>query len=188
MLKIYSCKLCKLFNTTKQHYILHCNTIKHINNNKIKNNIPIEYDENYSFNCDNCHKKYKSNKGLWQHKKKCIVITISNNNPITTVPITITTVPITITTVPITITTVPIIDNSILFDKIISTLSSINHILYTLNIIENTYNKYDFTHQENNKLPTVTSSITKCTNRNKIVVEKQYSGFSFENTYNIQPI
>jgi hypothetical protein len=79
MLKIYNCKICNLYNTTKQHYNLHCSTIKHINNNKIKNNIPIQYTDDYIFKCEKCNKKYKSNKGLWQHKKKCNLKNESND-------------------------------------------------------------------------------------------------------------
>jgi hypothetical protein len=89
MLKVYSCKICNLGKTTKQHYDAHCLTLKHINNNKIKNGVCIDYDDDYCFICINCSKKFKSNKGLWQHKKKCfknirdmVIISIPNQqNP-----------------------------------------------------------------------------------------------------------
>lgn len=75
---MYRCKICELVNMTPQHYKTHCKTKKHMNNVKQKRNIPIDYTEEYIFACVNCFKKYKSNKGLWQHKKKCI----DNNNNI----------------------------------------------------------------------------------------------------------
>lgn len=81
MLKIYSCPLCHLSNTTKQHYKVHCTTQKHLYNMNIKNKIPILYDESYIFSCHNCNKKYKSNKGLWQHKKKCIPTPVAHTEP-----------------------------------------------------------------------------------------------------------
>jgi hypothetical protein len=57
----FSCEKCGYFTDTKQHYVYHCNTKKHVNNETTE----------YKFECNNCNKKYKSNVGLWKHKKIC---------------------------------------------------------------------------------------------------------------------
>jgi len=80
MLKVYSCKYCKLSNTTKQHYLLHCDTKKHQNNVKINNGDIIYYTDDFKFKCINCTKMFKSNKGLWEHKKKCLGINVDEKS------------------------------------------------------------------------------------------------------------
>ena len=59
----YSCDICNYNTNIKQNYDKHLLTDKHINNNN--NNIVCKYE------CKSCNKKYKSNTGLWKHKKTC---------------------------------------------------------------------------------------------------------------------
>lgn len=57
----FVCEKCSYSTNKKQHYDYHCNTKKHLNNENIE----------YNFECKICNKKYKSNVGLWKHKKTC---------------------------------------------------------------------------------------------------------------------
>ena len=65
----FYCEKCYYFTNIKQHYEYHCNTSKHKNFNK----------EVFSFGCKNCNKKFKSNVGLWKHKKVCKEVKLINN-------------------------------------------------------------------------------------------------------------
>jgi hypothetical protein len=65
----FYCEKCYYFTNIKQHYEYHCNTSKHKNFN----------EELFSFGCKNCNKKFKSNVGLWKHKKVCKEIKLINN-------------------------------------------------------------------------------------------------------------
>jgi len=68
----YFCNICNLYTSNKKDFNRHLSTMKHkqmgISNEKSpkipKSNI-----------CDICQKEYRSPSGLWNHKKKCIVIT-----------------------------------------------------------------------------------------------------------------
>jgi len=64
----FECKKCEYITGDKSDYIKHMNTPKHINQENsgktpVKKNI---------YNCEICNKQYKSNSGLWRHKKNCI--------------------------------------------------------------------------------------------------------------------
>ena len=58
----FSCEKCSYFTNDKQSYDRHCLSKKHIRD---------ESEESYKFTCKVCNKKYKSNVGLWRHKKTC---------------------------------------------------------------------------------------------------------------------
>jgi hypothetical protein len=62
----YSCEKCLYFTNIKQSFDRHKKTKTHCQ--KEKN----EFQENYE--CENCKKTYRSNVGLWKHKKNCKVI------------------------------------------------------------------------------------------------------------------
>lgn len=57
----YSCEFCFYYTNISQNYNNHVKSKKHSNNTEKKN----------SYECEKCNKKYKSNVGLWKHKKKC---------------------------------------------------------------------------------------------------------------------
>ena len=61
----YSCICCGYNTIYKSNFEKHKLTIKHLNN---CNENTIEK----TFCCEKCNKKYKSNVGLWKHKKICI--------------------------------------------------------------------------------------------------------------------
>jgi len=65
----FYCEKCYYYTNIKQHYEYHCNTSKHKNFN----------EEVFSFGCKNCNKKFKSNVGLWKHKKVCKEVKSINN-------------------------------------------------------------------------------------------------------------
>lgn len=62
----YSCELCNYYTSYSKDYKKHLLTKKHkeINGN-IKETIKVLI-------CQNCEKEFKTNAGLWKHKKKCI--------------------------------------------------------------------------------------------------------------------
>ena len=57
----YSCEKCFFFTNEKSHYNKHLQTKKHNSQDQIE----------YKFECLICHKKYKTQTGLWKHKKLC---------------------------------------------------------------------------------------------------------------------
>ena len=64
----FFCELCNTKTNNKKDYEKHLLTAKHKKKeigNHLYPKIPI-------FICKNCNKEYKSNHGLWYHKKKCI--------------------------------------------------------------------------------------------------------------------
>ena len=70
----YLCNCCNYSTNTKQNYDKHIISIKHINN--LKNNKTIEQiNAELLFECKICNKRYKSNNGLWNHKKTCNIET-----------------------------------------------------------------------------------------------------------------
>lgn len=72
---LFSCDVCDYYTSHKSHYNKHLQTNKHL-----KNVLPKCYQKRQKvpksaekiFICENCEKEYKSRKGLWSHKKKCI--------------------------------------------------------------------------------------------------------------------
>jgi hypothetical protein len=76
----FSCCVCNYFTDRKSNLTTHLNSVKHNNLNK-KSNMQ---KSSYQFVCDFCDKTYKTNSGLWKHKKTCKYITCINNNVSTT--------------------------------------------------------------------------------------------------------
>lgn len=65
----YSCNICKFFTANKFDFMRHCKTLKHkTQNNKLKK----------VFKCNECSVVYKTNSGLWRHRKNCKAIFFSN--------------------------------------------------------------------------------------------------------------
>ena len=68
----YVCELCNFKCSKHSNYLIHLGTQKH----KWKSNGNIEdikeKEKNAEFTCLNCLKVYKTNSGLWKHKKQCI--------------------------------------------------------------------------------------------------------------------
>jgi len=68
----YVCELCNFKCSKNSNYLIHLETQKH----KWKSNGNIEdikeKEKNAEFTCLNCLKVYKTNSGLWKHKKQCI--------------------------------------------------------------------------------------------------------------------
>ena len=60
-----TCEKCNFFTNNKFNYNMHIKSNKHITNNT-NNNM-------YSNVCNDCNKKYKTQSGLYKHKKKCTV-------------------------------------------------------------------------------------------------------------------
>ena len=57
----FCCEKCSYFTNQKQNYDKHCLSKKH----------NTDENEEFKFICNICKKKYKSNVGLWRHKKTC---------------------------------------------------------------------------------------------------------------------
>jgi len=67
--KIFECEKC-IYNCSKESdFKKHLSTRKHERLINVNNQL-IENSQYYS--CSQCSKKYKSNVGLWKHKKKCM--------------------------------------------------------------------------------------------------------------------
>ena len=62
----FICKHCDYKCSRNSEYLRHLSTRKHIGN---ASGNPKITDKNIQ--CQNCNKIYKSNKGLWSHKKRC---------------------------------------------------------------------------------------------------------------------
>jgi hypothetical protein len=73
---IFVCNLCDYSSSRKSQYDRHILTSKHKNLTNV-NNFSSESSNN--FNCKKCNKNYKSRVGLWNHKKKCVIINDKNN-------------------------------------------------------------------------------------------------------------
>jgi hypothetical protein len=66
--KKFTCKCCD-YNCSKEYdYKKHLMTAKH---NKLININKVLIEKSPTFVCNLCKKEYKSNVGLWKHKKKC---------------------------------------------------------------------------------------------------------------------
>jgi hypothetical protein len=75
----YECKICNYCTDIKSRYDAHLKTKKHIS----KHNISIgELPNDFLFNCEKCAKNFKTNSGLWKHKKCCSAETQNNTNNI----------------------------------------------------------------------------------------------------------
>jgi hypothetical protein len=69
-LKIYNCETCHVTTSSKKDYTKHLLTTKH---NKLISVNPELIAEIPKYVCINCLKEYKSNVGLWKHKKVCLI-------------------------------------------------------------------------------------------------------------------
>ena len=65
----YSCELCHYYTTYSKDYNKHLLTKKHISVSKEIDGNNEEVEK--VLTCQNCEKKFKTNAGLWKHKKKC---------------------------------------------------------------------------------------------------------------------
>jgi hypothetical protein len=77
--KKFSCECCHYSSSKDSDYKKHVLTRKHIRLINVNNSL-IEKTAHYI--CGVCSKEYKSNVGLWKHKKKCLVGPDDNNSPI----------------------------------------------------------------------------------------------------------
>ena len=66
--KIFSCEKCDYRCSKESDYVKHTRTRKHTK--LINVNMEI-IEKSPLFSCSLCNKEYKSNVGLWKHKKKC---------------------------------------------------------------------------------------------------------------------
>jgi hypothetical protein len=76
--KKYICEKCDYSTDSKKDYNKHLGTAKHkkmadaINSKDFSNQSIPKNPEHKIFTCVNCERKFKSNSGLWRHKKTCI--------------------------------------------------------------------------------------------------------------------
>ena len=76
--KKYICEKCHYFTDSKKDFNKHLGTAKHkkmtdaIDSGDFSNHSIPKNPENNIFTCVNCERKFKSNSGLWRHKKSCI--------------------------------------------------------------------------------------------------------------------
>ena len=75
-IKQFSCINCNYYTNRKNNLTTHFTSSRH-KQKKIKNE--LNQNLNNSFNCDVCNKIYKTNSGLWKHKKTCIKNVKQNN-------------------------------------------------------------------------------------------------------------
>ena len=68
----YNCEKCNFVTNTLNNYNIHLSTKKHTNQEIIE----------CKFECNICNKKYKSQSGLWRHKKNCQKNTTISNEVI----------------------------------------------------------------------------------------------------------
>ena len=81
----FYCECCDYYASQKSHFRKHLATQKHKKNmlpivtktlpkksKSVKKSVKI-------FVCEHCNKEYKSRKGLWGHKKKCMPVKLENN-------------------------------------------------------------------------------------------------------------
>ena len=83
----FYCKFCNFSTSKNSNYLTHLKTKKHLNNT-LEGNYGIKKSQKNAeqkiYNCD-CGKKFKSNSGLWKHKKKCDLDTHLTKNGISSV-------------------------------------------------------------------------------------------------------
>ena len=69
----FRCKYCNFSTSKNSNYLTHLKTKKHLNNT-LEGNYGIKKSQKNAeqkiYNCE-CGKEFKSNSGLWKHKKKC---------------------------------------------------------------------------------------------------------------------
>ena len=69
----FYCKFCNFSTSKNSNYLTHLKTKKHLNNT-LEGNYGIKKSQKNAeqkiYNCE-CGKEFKSNSGLWKHKKKC---------------------------------------------------------------------------------------------------------------------
>ena len=76
--KKYICEKCDYSTDSKKDFNKHLGTAKHkkmtdaINGEDFSNQLIPKNPENKIYTCVNCERKFKSNSGLWRHKKTCI--------------------------------------------------------------------------------------------------------------------
>jgi len=77
--KIYKCETCDVSTSSKKDYTKHISTAKHKKLILVNPELIIESPKHI---CSTCLKEYKSNVGLWKHKKICLLEknTKENNN------------------------------------------------------------------------------------------------------------
>ena len=71
----YSCAKCDYFTDRKSNLDNHFRSLRHhkeINGNLLKQKLSGHHV------CENCHKNYKTNAGLWKHKKTCLLYKYDN--------------------------------------------------------------------------------------------------------------
>ena len=80
--KIFYCEICDYRTCRKFNFDLHCNSIKHKNNDlTTQNNAFLAKTSNdKKYKCDNCKKSFNDRAGLWRHKKKCKIITNTSDS------------------------------------------------------------------------------------------------------------
>lgn len=67
MKKVYTCEICNYSNVNRYNFNIHMNSKKH-NSNIESENIIISVTD---LSCQGCRKAFKTNSGLYRHKKKC---------------------------------------------------------------------------------------------------------------------
>jgi len=70
--KKFVCECCEYTCSKECDYKKHISTAKH---NKVINSNGLVIEKSQLFVCNICSKEYKSNVGLWRHKKTCIIPT-----------------------------------------------------------------------------------------------------------------
>ena len=84
----YYCECCDYYSSRKNDYIKHLATQKHKKNMlpNVTKTLPKSVKSVKKvakiFVCEHCNKEYKSRKGLWGHKKKCMPVKSQNNTKV----------------------------------------------------------------------------------------------------------
>ena len=73
----FCCEICDYVTERKSNFDNHLLTAKH---QMATNGNSWQQDSSNNFCCENCNKKYKDRTGLWKHKKKCNVTTVTDSN------------------------------------------------------------------------------------------------------------
>ncbi len=68
----FVCELCNFKCSKHSNYLIHLGTQKHKWKSNGNTEDIKEKEKNAEFTCFNCLKVYKTNSGLWKHKKQCI--------------------------------------------------------------------------------------------------------------------
>jgi hypothetical protein len=73
----YCCEKCDYITNRKSNFDNHLLSSKH---HMATNGNNSQQELSNIFCCEKCNKKYKDRTGLWKHKKKCIVTTVTDSN------------------------------------------------------------------------------------------------------------